>query len=69
MEGRDLVSHVTRRTWLDWVLVAGAIFIFGRAWRNGTSASYGNSNGMVTRSESRDAAGPRGGRFSSMARD
>ena len=28
MEGRDLDSHATRRTWFDWLLVSAAIFIF-----------------------------------------
>jgi drug/metabolite transporter (DMT)-like permease len=28
MEGRDLELHATRRTWVDWLLVTSAIFIF-----------------------------------------
>jgi drug/metabolite transporter (DMT)-like permease len=28
MEGRDLDSHATRRTWFDWLLVSAATFIF-----------------------------------------
>jgi hypothetical protein len=28
MEGRESSSHRTRRTWVDWLLIAGATFIF-----------------------------------------
>lgn len=28
MEGRDLHANVTRRTWVDWLLIAGAIILF-----------------------------------------
>ena len=28
MEGRDLEAHATRRTWVDWLLLAGATILF-----------------------------------------